>query len=134
MLSYNYILLFDGYCKLCSMAVRFVLRHEAGPKIQFASLQSELGKQLLCFYQIDPEKIDSVVFITKGKAFVKSRALIEITLFLKYPYKVLRMLKYLPYSLMDFGYDVVAKYRFKFFGKKNTCRLVDINHSDRFIS
>lgn len=133
MAVFNHVLMYDGYCKLCSKAVSFVLRHEDSPKIQFVSLQSDLGKQLLNSHQINVKQIDSVVFIVREKAFVKSRAVMEITLFLKYPYKFLRILKYLPYGWMDFVYDLIAKYRYKIFGKKDACGLVDVTHLDRFI-
>jgi len=130
---FNHVLIYDGHCKLCSKAVSFILRHEASPQIWFVSIQSDLGKKLFRSYQITCKQIDSVVFITKEKASVKSRALIEIALFLKYPYRVLWILKYIPYKLLDFVYDVIAKYRYRFFGKNTVCSLVDITHVNRFV-
>ncbi|TLX77632.1 DUF393 domain-containing protein [Labilibacter sediminis] len=123
MKSEEHILLYDGYCNLCHWSVRFVIRNEKCSVIQFAALESDYAKKLLQQYNIDPIHIDSVVFISNQKAFVKSKALVEITLFLKTPYSWFRLFKFVPSFLLDGVYDMVARFRYKIFGKVDYCQI-----------
>ena len=72
------IVLFDGICNLCNASVRFISKHDRNSSIAFASLQSETAKQLLLKMNIDFQKMDSIIFISNEKIFIKSDAAIEI--------------------------------------------------------
>ena len=115
------IVLFDGICNLCNASVRFITRHDRNSSIAFASLQSETAKQLLLKMNFDSQKIDSIIFISNEKIFIKSDAAIEIAKQLNgFPY-YLKYFQFIPRPIRDFVYDLIAKNRYRFFGK--TCSL-----------
>jgi predicted DCC family thiol-disulfide oxidoreductase YuxK len=119
------IVLFDGICNLCNASVRFISRHDKYGKIQFASLQSEMAKQLLSKMAIDTNKIDSIIFISKEKIFFKSNAAIEIAKLLHGFPHYLKYFQIIPRPVRDIVYDLIAKNRYRLFGK--SCSLEHSN-------
>jgi predicted DCC family thiol-disulfide oxidoreductase YuxK len=119
------IVLFDGICNLCNASVRFISKHEKNRKIQFASLQSEMAKQLLSKLAIDTNTIDSIIFISNEKIFIKSDAAIEIAKQLNGFPHYLKYFHFIPRPIRDFVYDLIAKNRYRFFGK--TCSIQPSN-------
>ena len=111
------IVLFDGICNLCNASVRFISKHDKNSKIQFASLQSEMAKQLLVNKAIDSKKIDSIIFITDEKIFFKSDAAIEIAKMLDGFPNYLKYFQFIPGAIRDIVYDLIAKNRYRLFGK-----------------
>jgi predicted DCC family thiol-disulfide oxidoreductase YuxK len=111
------IVLFDGICNLCNASVRFISKHDKNGKIQFASLQSEIAKQLLSKLTIDTNKTDSIIFVSDEKIFFKSDAAIEIAKLLNGFPKHLKYFQFIPRPIRDFVYDMIAKNRYRFFGK-----------------
>lgn len=121
MLSEHNIVLFDGVCNLCNGFVQFVLKKDVSNQIKFGSLESKVGKELLKKFEIDTCRIDSIVFISNEKVFVKSQAVFMILKLLDQPWKGFVVFQYFPRKLNDFIYDVIAKNRYNIFGKKNRC-------------
>ena len=119
------IVLFDGICNLCNASVRFITRHDKNNRIQFASLQSETAKQLLLKMNIDSQKIDSIIFISNEKMFIKSGAAIEIVKLLHGFPRLLKYFQFIPRPIRDFVYDLIAKNRYRLFGK--SCALQPSN-------
>ena len=115
------IVLFDGICNLCNASVRFITRHDRNSSIAFTSLQSETAKQLLLKMNFDSQKIDSIIFISNEKIFIKSDAAIEISKLLNGFPSYLKYFQFIPRPIRDFVYDLIAKNRYRFFGK--TCTL-----------
>ena len=111
------IVLFDGICNLCNASVRFIIKHDKKSKIQFASLQSETAKQLLLNKAIDTQKIDSIIFITDEMIFFKSDAAIEIAKMLDGFPNYLKYFQFIPRAIRDIVYDLIAKNRYRLFGK-----------------
>ena len=111
------IVLFDGICNLCNASVRFISKHDKKSKIQFASLQSETAKQLLLNKAIDTQKIDSIIFISDEKIFFKSNAAIEIAKMLDGFPNYLKYFQFIPRAIRDIVYDLIAKNRYRLFGK-----------------
>ena len=130
----KYIVLFDGVCNLCHKAVQVILKSDKSNKFVFASLQSEIGIKLLNERQINPETTDSIVLIKPGEAyFIKSDAALEIAKDLKGLYPVLSLCSVLPVKFRDLIYDLIAKNRYKLFGKKKVCPLPDPSTKDKFL-
>ena len=127
------ILLFDGYCNLCHSSVLFVLKHEKNQEIYFTSLQSDVGISILNYYSIDPTKIDSIVLIEKNKAFIKSSAALRVLSYLNGIYPFGRGLLIIPAFMRNFMYDFVARNRYKWYGKRDSCLIPDKNLSKRFL-
>ena len=127
------IVLFDGVCNLCNKAVTFIIEHDKKDVFRFASLQSEIGKKLTQERGIDTTQVDSMVLIDPGNAyFVKSSAALEIAKDLS-GYSWMRFFLYLPESIRNFIYDVIAKNRYGWFGKKDNCMIPTKELRGKFI-
>jgi len=126
------ILLFDGECGLCAFAVQFMLRHEKNDRLKFASLQSDVAKKIIQSTIPAYLKADSVILVQNHRTFIKSRALLQVVRYLKFPFNLLLIFKILPTSFADSLYDCVAKNRHRFF--KPQCSLYNsTTSSSRFI-
>ena len=125
------LLLFDGDCGLCSNAVRFILRFEKGNHLMFSSLQSEYAKILLQSFEMMDGNIDSVVFIEKNQVYIKSKALIQVSKYLKFPLNGCVIFKVFPTVVLDWIYDFIAKNRHRLFKRK--CLVIENTMSDRFV-
>lgn len=116
------IILFDGICNLCNGFVQFVIKRDEKDVFRYASLQSEIGQQLISERRIDIEKLDSVVLIEPGIAYyVKSDAALQIGRQLKGYRTISKVLNLIPSTLRNIVYDFIARYRYAWFGKKNQC-------------
>jgi predicted DCC family thiol-disulfide oxidoreductase YuxK len=119
----NPILLFDGVCNLCNGAVDFVIKRDAKKQFLFVALQSELGKRLIAKYKISSD-IDSVILITKNSVYLESDAAIEIARLLPFPWNWVTGFKVVPLKLRNGTYKWIARNRFRWFGKRETCRML----------
>lgn len=126
------VILFDGLCNLCDGGVQFIIKRDSKCHFKFASLQSETGQVLLQKYGIST-KIDSMILIENKKVYIKSRAAIQISRYLDGHWKYLSLFRILPPFLSDFLYDIVAKNRYKWFGKKESCMLPTLEMKKRFL-
>ncbi|PZD79189.1 thiol-disulfide oxidoreductase DCC family protein [Mesonia sp. K7] len=128
------IILFDGVCNLCNNTVDYVLRKDKKDIFRFASLQSELGQQLLKERGIDPNEVDSIVMIDPGKAYyVKSTAALKIAQQLGGGISFLHNFIFLPESFRNVVYDFVARNRYKWYGKRETCRMPTAEEKTKFL-
>lgn len=126
------IVLFDGDCNFCDASVQFIINHDPAGYYQFASLQSEIGKELREKHEI-PDDVDSLVLIQDGKAYVKSDGAIRISHHLTGLWKLAYYLKSFPRPLRDAVYDTVARNRYKVFGKLDSCMLPPPHIRKRFL-
>lgn len=119
------IVLFDGICNLCTGTVTFIIKRDGKDKFRFASLQSEVGKQLMEERHIDPSSNNSIIVIEPQVAYyVKSTAAIEIAKELGGLWPVLQVFSYLlPEGIRDSIYEFIANNRYKWFGKKDSCMI-----------
>jgi len=118
------VILFDGFCKLCNGTVDFLIKKDRKKQFQYVSLQSESGKWLIRKFQI-PMNTDSVILITSKKAYLESEAIIEIARFLNYPWKLGIIAKFIPKKIRDNLYRIIAKNRYRWFGKRENCKITD---------
>jgi predicted DCC family thiol-disulfide oxidoreductase YuxK len=128
----NNIVLFDGVCNLCNRSVDFIIRNEKSHKLQFASLQSDVGKSIVSKSGLDKTP-DSVMLYVDGKLLVRSDAALAISTYLKRPYAYGIIFKYVPKILRDSVYNLIAKNRYRWFGKKETCRVPSADERERFL-
>ncbi|MEX2606301.1 MAG: DCC1-like thiol-disulfide oxidoreductase family protein [Kiritimatiellia bacterium] len=126
------IILFDGPCTFCQKSVRFILRHEKSPQLRFASLQSETGKTLRETYRIPPDN-DSMILIRNAEAFTGSDAAIRVCAHLRAPWSWLHAFRHLPAFLHAPVYRWIARNRYRWFGKDETCPLPDPDQAHRFL-
>ena len=118
------IVLFDGVCNLCNGAIQFVIKRDEKDKFRFAALQSEIGQKLVTERGIDTSKVDSIILIDPGVAYyTKSEAALEIGTELKGYRTLSRILRLIPSSLSNIVYDFIARNRYKWYGKKESCMI-----------
>lgn len=121
--SRDHLLLFDGVCHLCDASVRFIVRHDPAGKIKFAPIQSPLGRELYTRHGLDPESPNAMLFITPHGAFQASDAALEIARALGGMWKIATLFKPLPQFLRDAAYYLIARNRYRWFGKDDACMM-----------
>lgn len=126
------IILFDGICNLCNSSVQFIIKREPTGYFKFASLQSEVGQRLLKQYEVS-KQIDSLIVIEKQKVYIKSSAALQISRKLNGFWRYISILRILPPLFRDFLYDLVAKNRYNWFGKRESCMLPTAEMKKRFL-
>ena len=127
------IILFDGVCNLCSTAVVFIIKKDKRQLYTFTSLQSDYGKALLKFNKVDSAEMESIILISHDKMYLKSSAALRIAKNLSLPYSLLYAFIIIPPVIRDFFYDVIAKHRYKWFGKQNDCMVPSPELRARFL-
>ena len=128
------IILFDGVCNFCNASVRFIIKRDKKDVFRFASLESDLGRKLTDERGIDTSKIDSIILIDPGNAYyIKSTAALEISKELSGLYPALSVFQVLPECFRNLIYDFVAKNRYKWFGKSETCPMPTEEEKSKFL-
>jgi predicted DCC family thiol-disulfide oxidoreductase YuxK len=129
----EHILLFDGVCNLCNSIVQFTIKRDPKEKFKFASLQSESGQALLKKFGLPTDDFDSFVFIKGDKYFLKSSAGLHVLKELGGVWKLFYVFIIFPRPLRDFVYNIIAKTRYKIFGKRDTCMVPTSRLKQRFL-
>lgn len=118
------IILFDGVCNLCNSTINFIIQRDKKDIFRYASLQSEIGRKLIAERNIDTNKLDSILLIDPKVAYYyKSTAALQIAKQLSGLYPLLSVFLIFPAFFRDWIYDTIAKNRYKWFGKKESCMI-----------
>ena len=125
------IILFDGECHVCDVSVQFIMKRDGG-MFHFASLQSAVGQQLIERFQL--HGIDSVVLIENDQAYTKSTAALRIAKLLYRLWPLCYLLIVVPKPFRDSVYELIARNRYKWFGKKDICKLPSEKDRARFLN
>jgi predicted DCC family thiol-disulfide oxidoreductase YuxK len=128
------LILFDGVCNLCAGAVRFIIKRDPHGVFRFASLQSELGQRQLAEHGIDPSRTDSFVLIEGGIAYTESTAALRVARRLHRAWPVCYAGIVLPRALRDPLYRFIARHRYRWFGKQETCMIPTPELRARFVT
>jgi predicted DCC family thiol-disulfide oxidoreductase YuxK len=129
------IILFDGVCNLCNSSVQFIIKHDKNDVFRFVALQSELGKKIIKHIGIQDNNIDSIVLYEPEIAYYyKSTAAIEIAKNLKGLFSFALIFKIIPEGIRDLLYEYIAKNRYKWYGKKESCMIPTDNLKAKFLS
>lgn len=127
------VVLFDGVCNFCSGAVNFVIRQDKQKKLRFAALQSAAGQRLLQAYKLPTQHFDSFVFIENDKAYHSSTAGLKLYNQLPWYWKWTQVFWLIPRFMRDALYNLVARNRYKWFGKKESCMVPTPDLRSRFL-
>lgn len=127
----NPIILFDGMCNLCTGSVQFVIKRDKKKIFRFASLQSDIGQQLTAGVQT-AAVMDTFMLYKNGKLYTRSTAALLVAKELSGVWPALSLLMVVPPVLRDSAYNMVAKNRYRWFGKKNECWLPTPDLKERF--
>jgi predicted DCC family thiol-disulfide oxidoreductase YuxK len=128
-----HILLFDGVCNLCNSFVQFIIKKDPKGKFKFASLQSEKGQELLIKFSLPTDDFESFVFIKSDKYFCKSSAGLHVLRELGGVYKLFYVFIIFPAPFTDFLYDIIARTRYRIFGKRDSCMVPTDEIRQRFL-
>ena len=113
------IVIFDGVCALCNKSVNFLIKIDKKRVLKYTSIQGNYVKKL------DIKKdIDSIIFYKNQKTYYKSTAILQIVITLKGLWYLAYIFFIIPPFLRDCLYDIIARYRYIFFGKKESCRII----------
>ena len=128
-LSYDHpLLLFDGDCILCNTTVRKIVQVDREEVFRFLAIQE------FAQFLAEAKDIDSVLLVKHGAIYSESDAVIEAAELLPYPYRLIYYLRWVPEAIRDYFYRLIAKYRYRIFGKEDQCYLHNKPVQDRLIT
>ena len=118
------IILFDGVCNLCNTSINYVIDHDKQDIFRFVSLQSDLGETIQEYLGIENKSLDTIILYVPNEAYyIKSTAAIKImNEFLGF-WKLMQVFLILPSPVRDLVYNFIAKNRYKWYGKQESCRI-----------
>ena len=127
------IVLFDGVCNLCSNSVQFILKRDKKNQFLFGSLQGKCGQQLLGSYKLPATEFNSFMLIEGDKLYTRSSGALRMLKHLGGAWGILYAFIIVPRFLRDAVYNLIAKNRYRWFGKKNECWLPKPEWKDKFL-
>lgn len=127
------IVLFDGVCNYCNRWVNFAIKRDKKKKLRFTPLQGKTANQLLPKFGINPTSLTSVIVIDKGKVYTQSSAVFRICKYLSGGWKLLYGFMIVPKFIRDFFYNIIARNRYKWYGKREECMVPTPEVRDRFL-
>lgn len=128
------VILFDGVCNLCNGTVQFILKRDKDCKLKFASIQGEFGQNTLTRFGLPATNPNSFVLLEGEKIHTHSTGALRIFLHLGGVWKMLYLFIIVPRFIRDAVYNFIARNRYKWFGKKESCYLPNADISNRFLS
>ena len=130
--NYN-VIIFDGECNFCNSSVIFIINRDHKNVFKFTPLQHASAKTLLDQHGIIKVSLDTFILIKKNECYFRSDAALEITKDLSGYWYLFRILKVIPRSIRDYLYNIIAKYRYRIFGKAESCIIPTVEIRDKFI-
>jgi predicted DCC family thiol-disulfide oxidoreductase YuxK len=128
------VIIFDGICNLCCGWVQYLIRRDKTMKFRFVSIQSETGQKLLKQVQGKDKMTESIIYLKGDKCFRESSAVLEILTDLGGAWKLIAVLKLIPKPIRNKFYQLIAKKRYRYFGKRTTCLLPTPVNKKRFLT
>lgn len=128
------IILFDGICNLCNNSVQYVIKHDPNSVFRFASIQSDPGQNLLKQFNLQANNLNSFILIMGNKVYTRSTAALTVAKKLTGPIKLLYGFMIIPPFIRNVIYDLIAKNRYRWFGKKDSCMIPTTTLQWRFLN
>ena len=127
------VILYDGTCGLCHRSVQWILRHERDHELSFAPLQGATAAALRVRFPEIPQTLESVVLVADGRARLRSKAFLYTARHLRAPWRWAYALRWLPALVLDLGYRVIARIRYRVWGRAELCDLPAPDQGSRFL-
>jgi predicted DCC family thiol-disulfide oxidoreductase YuxK len=127
------VILFDGVCNFCNFWVNYIIEKDKKDLFRFASLQSEFGQSILSKLNLAENDFDTFVLIESKKVFIRSTAALKVVKDITGWLKIVYPFIILPVFIRDLVYNLIAKNRYKFFGKSEFCRIPSEPEKSKFI-
>jgi predicted DCC family thiol-disulfide oxidoreductase YuxK len=130
------LILFDGVCNLCNSSVLYVIKRDHKNKFLFAPLQSDIGKAIIVKFDIDSSKTDSILLYRPNSDTLKykSSAALHVAKELNFPSNLMALFFIVPTFIRNWVYDFVARNRYKWYGKKESCMIPTSELQYKFIT
>jgi len=129
------LVLFDGICNLCNSSIQYIIKHDKKEVFMFATLQGDKGQEIVKQFNIDTNKVDSIILYTNDKGIkTKSSAGLAIVSKLGFPTNLATVFYIIPVFIRNFFYDYIAKNRYKWYGKKESCMIPTPELQERFLN
>ncbi|WP_231427945.1 MULTISPECIES: thiol-disulfide oxidoreductase DCC family protein [Pedobacter] len=132
MIKKNPVIFFDGICNLCNASVQFAIERDKNNVFRFTALQGEFAKINLPKFNVDLNKIDSIVLLENDRLYTKSSAVLRIAKKLNGLWPMLYGFIILPKFICDWVYDCVSKNRYKWWGKQESCWVSTLELKEKF--
>ena len=129
------LILFDGICNLCNSSVLYVIKRDKNEKFLFAPLESDIGNKIIQKFSIDTKETDSILLYNplKDSLTYKSTAALLIAKELGFPTNILTLFLIVPKAIRNWVYNYIAKNRYKWYGKKESCMIPTPELKAKFI-
>lgn len=133
-----HVVFYDGVCGLCNRTTRFISRRDPAARFRFAPLQGEFAKATLEPLGGQPTDLDTFYVVAhygtdRQTLSQRSRAVLFVARQLGFPWRVVTVFGVLPTVLLDLGYRLMARVRYRVFGKYDTCPIPSAEHRARFL-
>ncbi len=120
-MDHTTIMLFDGFCNLCTSLVHFLLRRDTSESFSFVPAQSVAGRKLIESHKLQEKALNTVVLIEGDEIYEQSEALIHMARRLPFPWKLWSFVRIVPRTIRDWVYGILAANRYRWFGKRDAC-------------
>ncbi|MCG8611553.1 MAG: DCC1-like thiol-disulfide oxidoreductase family protein [Pseudomonadales bacterium] len=127
------VILFDGVCRLCAGWSQFILRYDRDARFKLCSVQSPEGQAILRRFAYPTDKFDTMLYVEAESCYERSDALLRILQQLPRPWSGLSVLRWIPGRVRDWGYNLIARNRYRLFGRLNACRVPPPEYRQRFV-
>lgn len=127
------VILFDGVCNLCNGYVNWMIDHDLKNQFKFASLQSDYGQQKVAELGLQGDYLNTIVYYENGRGYTHSSAVLRILKQLGGIYSLLSIFLLVPPFIRNFVYNLVARNRYNWFGKRESCRIPTPELKARFL-
>jgi predicted DCC family thiol-disulfide oxidoreductase YuxK len=131
--GYERVIVFDGVCNWCNAWVDFTLDHDPHAKFKFGTLQSPHAQQILKELRLSADDFETFLLLERGRVFTKSTAALRIARQLSGLWPLLSLGIVIPRLLRDAVYDYIARRRYRWKGKSDTCRVPTPAERERFV-
>jgi len=128
------VIFFDGVCNLCNASVQFVIAHDKKDQFKFTALQGDYAKEMLPKFNVDLEKLNTILLLEDGKLYTKSSAALRVARKLNGLIPLLYAFLIVPKSIRDWVYDIIAKNRYQWWGRQESCWVPTPNLKSKFIT
>jgi len=133
-MNQNPVIIFDGICNLCCGWIQYLIRVDKTMKFRFVSIQSERGQKMLNQIHENVIMTESIIYLKENKSFRESSAVLEILTDIGGVWKLIAVLKLIPKPIRNKLYQLIAKKRYHYFGKRATCLLPSPENKKRFLT
>jgi predicted DCC family thiol-disulfide oxidoreductase YuxK len=130
------LILFDGVCNLCNSSVLYVIKRDKKNKFLFAPLQSEMGQAIINAFNIDTEETDSIILYKpkERKIYHRSTAALSVAKSLNFPTNLMVVFFIVPTFIRNWVYNYIAKNRYTWYGKKESCMIPTPELTSKFLA